>query len=298
VEPPSPTRSVEGGLSGFYDVTLASQPIGTVQISIRGDNQVQVSPGLLTFTASSWNHPQRVTVIAEDDEVVEGDHTGIVRHTALGPGYTGLAIPVVTIQISDNDSLALLVNESSGQTTVEEGGLSDTYTVVLDARPSEPVFVQITGENGLIPSPTQLTFMPTNWQSPQTVTVGVVADSTVEGTHHGSLTHTATGPGFSDAVLAVVLVTIADDDRFESISLAVGLNLVGWFGEPTTSGEILDSHPDISLIWALEPETGAWVLDSMELPAALRTAIDISRGRGFLVWATRKTALQILVTPL
>jgi hypothetical protein len=44
-------------------------------------------------------------VTAVDDDAIEGDHTDIIQHTATSadPDYDGIAIPTVTVTITDND---------------------------------------------------------------------------------------------------------------------------------------------------------------------------------------------------
>jgi len=287
----------EGGAIGSYPISLTSQPAGTVRITVTGDSQLQVTSTQLTFTPNNWNVAQQVRVIAIDDHTVEGEHVGVVHHVATGPGFTGLVIPDVAVRILDNDILTLTILESGNGTSVEEGGLSDTYTIVLDVAPSEPLVLQFSGDDQLSASPSQLTFTPNNWQLAQTVTVHAVDDSAVEGAHSATLIMRGTGSGFVGAELGAIFVTITDNDRFESLSVAAGLNLVGWFGAPTTSREILNANSALRLIWAWDRVANTWLLDSSELPNAVRVTITIDRGRGFFLLAARSTTVEVLVAP-
>ncbi len=67
---------------------------------------------------------------------------------------------------------------TSGLTTTESGG-TDNFTVSLNAVPSAPVTVTVTSLNPLegTASPASLTFNPSNWDVPQTVTVTGVDDN-------------------------------------------------------------------------------------------------------------------------
>ena len=124
-----------------------------------------------------------------------------------------------------------------------------------------------------------------------------VDDSEVEGAHSATLIMRASGSGFAGTEVGAIFVTIVDNDRFEELSVGAGLDLIGWFGEPTTSREILDANRRLTLIWAWDRAANAWLLDSNELPSALRVTIVIERGRGFFLLASRATTVEVLVAP-
>jgi hypothetical protein len=109
---------------------------------------------------------------------------------------------------------AVTVTESGGSTAVEEGGATDSYTVVLDTAPIDDVTVFITAPSDLSLSATQLVFTTSNWSTPQTVTVTAVDDSTYEGTESATITHTATSNDndYNNISVASVNVTITDND--------------------------------------------------------------------------------------
>ena len=60
--------------------------------------------------------------------------------------------------------------------------------------------------------PTQLVFTTANWATPQTVTVTAVDDAVVEGSHSGTITHTASGGNYTGLSIASVTATITDND--------------------------------------------------------------------------------------
>ena len=82
--------------------------------------------------------------------------------------------------------------ESGGSTNVAESGTTDTYTVVLTNQPTADVAIALnTGTQ--IQSIAGLSFTPTNWFVPQTVTVSAVDDTVAETSPHtGTITHAAT----------------------------------------------------------------------------------------------------------
>ena len=98
------TDVAEGGNTDTYDVFLNSQPQLNVTVNIVPNAQVTTNVSALTFTPANWNTPQTVTVTAVDDGVQEGAHTGIVSHniTSTDPGYAGLVVADVSVNITDN----------------------------------------------------------------------------------------------------------------------------------------------------------------------------------------------------
>ena len=131
----------EGGATDSYDVVLNSQPQTgtTVTIAIAtSDGQTTTTPTSLVFDETNWNVAQSVTVTAVDDAVDEGArYTGIITHTATSTdaNYNGIGIASLTANITDNDAAGVTITESSGTTDVSEGGLTDSYDVVLDSQP-------------------------------------------------------------------------------------------------------------------------------------------------------------------
>ncbi|ETN12170.1 hypothetical protein PPTG_09068 [Phytophthora nicotianae INRA-310] len=58
-----------------------------VSIAIMGNSQVTISPSLLTFTATNWYVPQRVTVRAVDDSVAELNVSYTISHRVQNSAY-------------------------------------------------------------------------------------------------------------------------------------------------------------------------------------------------------------------
>ncbi|MCS6814460.1 MAG: lamin tail domain-containing protein, partial [Cyanobacteria bacterium] len=82
----------------------------------------------------------------------------------------------------------VLLIESGASTNVTEGGATDTYTLVLRSQPTANVVITLNSGSQLTTSATTVTFTPGNWNVAQTVTVTAVDDTTVEGTHPGTIT--------------------------------------------------------------------------------------------------------------
>ena len=135
----------EDGASDTYTIVLNSQPDATISIVVNDTSQATASPTSLTFTTANWAVAQTVTVTAVDDAVQEGAHTTTLSHTASGPGFDGLGISNVIVNITDNDTVSgrILIAQSGSTTTLSESGGSDSYTVRLALEPSGPVAVAL-----------------------------------------------------------------------------------------------------------------------------------------------------------
>ncbi|WP_293348402.1 MULTISPECIES: DUF4347 domain-containing protein [unclassified Microcoleus] len=98
------TTATEGGANGTYSAVLKSQPIAPVTITLTTGNQIDaIAP--ITFTPNTWNIAQPVTVIAVDDAIVEGAHSGNITHnvTSSDAKYNGIVVAGVVVAIADND---------------------------------------------------------------------------------------------------------------------------------------------------------------------------------------------------
>ena len=174
--------TTEAGGTDTFTVVLDSQPSADVTIGVSSDDTGEgtVSPATLTFTTSNWETPQTVTVTGVDDALDDGDvgYT-IVTAPAVSSdaGYNGLDAEDVTATNKDDDELGITVSPTTGLTTTEAGG-TDTFTVVLDSQPTADVTIGVSSDDtseGTVSQAT-LTFTPSNWETPQTVTVTGVDD--------------------------------------------------------------------------------------------------------------------------
>ena len=103
------TLTVVEGLSVSYTVQLSTQPSADVTVVITGasDTDLTVTPASLTFTASTWDQAQTVTVSsAEDPDSTDDDVT--LAHTATGGGYTNLStVARVAVRVDDDENTAV-----------------------------------------------------------------------------------------------------------------------------------------------------------------------------------------------
>ncbi|RMD83467.1 MAG: sodium:calcium exchanger, partial [Chloroflexi bacterium] len=249
---PASLTVAEGGPAVTYTARLATQPLANVTVTITPEIVSAVSPLVtsngqlllngqptltLTFTPTNWNTPQTVSVQAIDDSTVEtltGTYALDLRHdlaSAGDPVYNGLPDRLLRVTVQENDVADLILTPAS--LTVAEGGPAATYTARLATQPLANVTVTITPEivsavsplvtsNGQVllnGQPTlTLTFMPTNWNTPQTVSVQAIDDSTVEtltGTYALDLRHdlaSAGDPMYNGLPDRLLRVTVQEND--------------------------------------------------------------------------------------
>ena len=173
------SMTITEGTSGEYTVVLTGEPSANVTITFSVDGNVTVNPGSLTFTASTWNTAQIVTVSAPQDsdgnqESATIDH---VISSGSAPEYVALlgsSIGSVQVTVRDDDIPDVVITPA--QMTMAEGSTS-TYTVALTLRPSSRVTISLkpqrvgtTGRSVHL-NTYRLSFTTSNWNTPQTVTV-------------------------------------------------------------------------------------------------------------------------------
>jgi Ca2+-binding RTX toxin-like protein len=84
-------------------VILNSQPTANVTIKLNTATQLTSNISQVVFTPQNWNIAQNVTVIAINDTIAEGNHTGIIQFTSTSSDatYNNFAIAPLTVNISD-----------------------------------------------------------------------------------------------------------------------------------------------------------------------------------------------------
>ena len=201
------TLTLLEGESVNYTVALATRPSGDVTIEVSSDNPgVTVSPERLTFTPSTWNAPQRVSVTAAQDADSNAD-TAKLDHAVHG--YGDLADGgTVAVEVSDDDTAGVALTPTT--LTLLEGE-SVNYTVALATRPSGDVTIEVSSDNpDVTVSPERLTFTPSTWNAPQRVSVTAAQDAD-SNADTAKLDHAVHGYGdLADG--GTVAVEVSDDD--------------------------------------------------------------------------------------
>ena len=208
--------SPEGQAARFTVTAVPAPPPGepisvNVGISDSGDFAATGQSGSRSVTIDN-SGTARFTVSTQDDAVHE-DHGRITATVAGGSGYTPHASNGSASVTVEDDAPTLMLSVS--RLRMAEGG-SASYTIALDTRPSGDVTVAISGDaaTDLTLTPTSLTFTPSNWDTPQRVTLAAPEDTDFIGDTI-TLTHTASGADYGGLTPTVVTVTVVAADPGE-----------------------------------------------------------------------------------
>ena len=257
VSPAGALSLTEGG-SGTYNVKLAARPSDGVKVRVASNNTdvtVNKAAGTagssqdLSFTASTWNTNQAITVaVAEDgdraDESATLTYSIVTADTA--PDYDGVTNVTRTVNVTDNDKTpGILTGAVTG--TITEAGGSATFTVKLgDKPPTADVTIAVSSGDtteGTV-SPSSLTFTRDNWSTTQTVTVTGKDDDVDDG---NVVWNVRLAPSSGDADYnglsnVDVPVTTTDDDNAPEVTLSALPASISEMGGVSTVSATL-SHP-------------------------------------------------------
>ena len=232
---------VEGDTAGqTYTVKLSHEPSVEVTVTVTGQDTTDLElSGLgegdtLTFSTTTWDDAQTVTVKAREDTDAKNDSVTLV-HTAAGGEYAG-AKSDLAVTVDDDETVSVVLSKSS-LTVVEGDTAGQTYTVKLSHEPSVEVTVTVTGQDqtdltlsGLSGTDT-LTFDATTWDDAQTVTVKAREDTDAKN-DSVTLVHTAAGGEYAGAK-SDVAVTVDDDETVSVVLSKTSLTVV----EGATAGQ-------------------------------------------------------------
>ena len=204
------------------EVTITVDP--KTAAPLLNDNTEPNDPVTLVFNTSNWATPQTVTIKAFDDILPKGAETAtIALSAASSDANCDQGTVQVSVNVFDNDSVWVIIEETDGATDVVEGGLTDSYIVVFDFSPNSDFTItvddtgdpnQVTVDGG---ETTTLTFTPSNWDTPQTVTIEAINDDVPSADpRNTTLTHTVSQLGGDQAYdgfnVSSVSVTIGEND--------------------------------------------------------------------------------------
>ena len=209
--------TVAEGNSVRVKVNLSADPERTVTIPLTRTNQGGATnsdyssvPGNVVF--NSGQTEKTFDFQATDDAI---DDDGESVKLGLGNLQTGVSAGSrneSTVSITDNDTAGVTVSDAS--LDIDEGD-SDTYTVVLDSKPTHSVTITVNDPSNtdVTADPADLTFTPTNWDTVQTVTVTAAQDSGHDD-EDGTVTHTAasTDTKYDGISVGSVVVNVTDDE--------------------------------------------------------------------------------------
>jgi large repetitive protein len=184
----TPAQTTEKAGKATFTVALTSLPTSDVTYTVTSldTSEGRVSPATLRFTPANGKTAQVVTVTGFDDDLADGDQQYVVRlgnGTSADPGYSGqfgTDLPFVNV---DDDHAGFLIEAAPALKTTENNAGTATFTVALRSQPLTNVSIGVRSNDtaeGKV-SPTTLQFTPSNWATPQTVTITGVQDEVADG---------------------------------------------------------------------------------------------------------------------
>ncbi len=246
--------SEAGGIDS-YTVALNALPTANVIVTLSTTSQLLPSTPTLTFTPANWSVAQTVVVQANDDAIAQGTRTQNITHTATSsdPGYNGIAIAAVTVNITDNDTAGITF--STLNVDLAEGGTSNTYTAVLNSQPTVNVIVNVAGDSQVSLVTSTLVFTPGNWNVAQTIRVQAVDDTLAEGLHNGLITHTLTsGDVGYNGMTRTVTARISDNESSGVLISQTNGPLTILEGTSKTYTAVLNSPPTSDVVLNINPD--------------------------------------------
>ena len=201
------------------DVTITITPADNPDIKLLDpDSNDPAGELALVFTASNWNTPQTVAVVAlEDPDAL--DDRGSLNHVATGANFGGSA-PDVSMSVMIDDKTLAAVGVDPTTLSMTEGR-TGKYGVVLQSQPQANVVIVVSSSDAgaVSASPGRLTFTSSTWDQEQEVTLTAVSDSDGD---NESVTIVHSSSGSSDAAYAAlteidgVVVSVVEDGSARS----------------------------------------------------------------------------------
>ena len=168
--------SFNEGTSKEFTVKLSKAPRKNQIVTLsKNNNNVTLNKTSLTFTPSNYNTPQIVKLTSVHDETHYRDKTSNILLTS--PYVSNKTINATIKNIDISPEVFGDIVASTNTLSVNENN-SVTFTVKLNQAPTNNQIVNLSKNNNNISlDKTSLTFTPSNYNTPQTVTVSGVHDS-------------------------------------------------------------------------------------------------------------------------
>ncbi len=145
----------EAGGAASFSVVLNTQPSADVTLTLASDTPAEglISPSVLLFSAPNWSVPQSVTVVGQDDLVVDGDVAyTVITHaaTSADSNYNNLNPVDVALVNSDDDVLPNLSVSATRGRVSESGGVDGLFSISRSGSTATElmVFYTISGTAG------------------------------------------------------------------------------------------------------------------------------------------------------
>ena len=288
----SPTSIGEAGGASTVTATLSAVSSAAVTLTVgaaAGTGAVAADFSLsaaktLTIAAGATTSTGTVTVTAADNDVDAANKSVTVSATVTGGN--GVAAPSdVTLTLTDDDTAGVTFNPTT--LTVTEEGASQSFTVVLDSEPTGgtngTTWVGLTPSdtdeldlNTALTYPYNLSFTPSNWDTPQTVAVTALGDSD-RANDTKQIRYTVAGyTGGEVTNQLAVTVTVIDDDK-PTVSLSLSSSSISENGGVATVTATLDEAATVATTVTVSAAAGTDT-DSSDFTLSSANTLTIAAG--------------------
>ena len=224
-------------ISGYSEVDfqLDASEVGTMEVSDIFVTEYRVNLGSWVQASSNGNLSDDFTSATVSETGISGNSLEIRVSMNNNAGSEKHRIDNIVVSGTDSSgpSPGITLGSVSGNTT--EGGDSATFTVVLDAAPTNDVVLDVSSSDTTEVSvtTTSLTFSGSNWDQAQTVTLQGVDDSDADGDVTVTITVAVNDASSDDTYdgqsASTTLININDD------AAAAGL-IITEIADPNGSG--------------------------------------------------------------
>ncbi len=290
IQAPQTLDTTETGGTDTFTVRLATAPTEDVTLTFASTDETEATvSGPIVFDSSNWFEPQTVTVTGQNDDFdsTDGfyDITGQVSST--DDSYSSVDFPSISGITPDDDDAGFEITNPQGEFVpgtqiplTSEAGDSYSFDIALTSEPIEDVTLTFTSSDpteGTVTSSVLFTAAegdtPSNWDTPQTVTVTGVQDSLVDGDVDYTLSATVTSDDSNYSVLTPpqdVPVRNSDDDTADVTFTAISGDTTEANAGTATFTVVLDSEPtaDVTLSFTSSDLTEGTVTSSVIFSAA------------------------------
>ena len=221
------TTEAAGGTATFT-VVLDSEPTASVSIRVSSSDTTEgtVSSTTLTFTSTSWDAAQTVTVTGVNDNVDDDDQAYMIELAAAvstDPNYSGVDPTDVSVSNTDDDVAPTSITLTVLPNTLGEG---DSATDVM---------VTATFDGG------------TTVLTATTVTLSLGGTATGSGTDYSTTTSTITIAAETATGTATLRITPTDDDMVEGAeNIVVSGTATGGFSGTVNSATVTLTDNDMA----------------------------------------------------
>ncbi len=285
--PPGRLATSEAGATARFTVSLSSEPIGLVTVSVSSSDagEATAAPSSLVFDADSWDTALTVTVTGVDDEIDDGNVAYEIKLSVsaapAGSPYVGLTADVAGTNSDDSDMAGLSV--PPGRLATSEAGATARFTVSLASEPTGLVTVSVSSSDAgeATAAPSSLVFDADSWDTALTVTVTGVDDEIDDGSvaYEIELSVSAAPAGSPYVGLtADVAGTNSDDSDMAGLSVPPGRLATSEAGATARFTVSLSSEP-----------TGLVTVSVSSSDAGEATAAPSSLVFGIGTWDTAQT---------